>query len=214
MQMVVGADPVNMQSTVPVEGSIELVVNDLGDRWSHIQNTDEIFAKADFTAKGTHYYIEAHKPMPRHPLGAYTTWGGVVYRHNMHGDTGIGTGKIPKVKPDIALWAWGTVTKNGTLISKMAPIHIMVMKTDKTMPGIMLEVASEGKELLGTPDGYLTVHWPKIKEFEFPTQAIRMRQFAGWAALIGFVLLFWWLLSREALCNRRRRQDENYKDHD
>ena len=55
--------------------------------------------------------------MPQHPLGQYTTWNGVVYEHDMHGDTGIGTGKLPKMKPEIALWA--EVKRDDQIISRM-----------------------------------------------------------------------------------------------
>jgi hypothetical protein len=47
---------------------------------------------ANFSSGGAQYEIAIEKPMPRHPLGRYTIWSGVVYGREIHGDTGIGTG--------------------------------------------------------------------------------------------------------------------------
>ena len=105
--------------------------------------------------------------MPRHYLGLYTTWPGVVYEAEMHGDTGIGTAKLPKVTPEIALWGYAEVYKGEELITKAAPAHIMVMENEP-IKGIMLEVETEGKGLLGTPDGYLNVLWPEISSIQLP----------------------------------------------
>ncbi len=192
-KMVVGPNPTDLKSTVPMEGSIKISTNQLGIHWSHVQNISEMNVVANFTGNGSTYHIEINKPMPRHPLGSYTTWGGVVYLHNMHGGTKIGTDKLPRMMPDIALWGWATVTKDGTVISKMAPAHVMVLKTDKTMQGIILEVSTEDKDLIGVPDGYLTVMWPEVKAFSFPMKEIYTRQFAGWSTLFLLVLLFLWL---------------------
>src|SRR5688572_25607807 len=141
--------------------------------------------------------------MPRHPLGAYTTWFGVVYWHEMHGDTGIGTSSIPKVKPDIALWGWAEVSRDGQVIARMVPAHIMVM-TQAPMQGIMLEVATEDKNLPGVPDGYITAMWPTLAAISLPTTTVYGRQIAGWMALVLVVVLFGGLIFLE----RRRAQVE------
>jgi len=92
-----------------MNGTISIEAVERGNRWSHVQNTDDMRVVANFTSGGARYEIAIDKPMPRHPLGQYTTWDGVVYNHEMHGDTGIGTGKLPKMKPEIALWGWASV---------------------------------------------------------------------------------------------------------
>jgi hypothetical protein len=190
--MVVGNDPTNMQSTQPLSGSIDVQTDDQGNRWSHVQNTDGMKVEASFVSGGSKYQVKIDKPMPRHPMGRYTTWFGVVYNHEMHGKTGIGSAKIPKVKPEIALWGWAEVVRDGKIISKMAPAHVMVMTTGD-MPGVMLEVDTEDKTLPEVPGGFITAMWGEVKSIEMPKSQVRTRNAAGWLALIGLVAGFWWL---------------------
>jgi hypothetical protein len=197
MKLIVGADPTNMDSSVDGEGSIKVNVVENGNRWSHVQNTDEIQASASFKANGAQWDIVIDRPMPRHPLGHYTTWNGVVFNHEMHGSTGIGTSSIPRVKPDIALWGWATVRKDGKLVSSMSPAHVMVIKSGP-MSGVMLDVSSEDKSLLVAPNGYLMAMWPQISSLQMPEKVENGRKAIGWLTLVILPGLFWWLAVRES----------------
>ncbi|YCI06371.1 hypothetical protein M1D34_32265 (plasmid) [Ensifer sp. D2-11] len=194
---VVGPDPTNLQRTQPISGEIIVETSEMGNRWSHVQNTDGMRVRAVFTSGSAQYEITVDKSMPRHPLGLYTTWSGVVYDHEMHGDTGIGTGKLPKMKPEIALWGWGSVKRDGQVIAAMAPVHIMVSSEDRPMPGIMLEVDTEDKALTAEPDGYIHVMWPKVGQLQMPTGQTQTRMIIGWIAMVGIVGLFGWLAYSE-----------------
>jgi hypothetical protein len=188
--IVVGPNPTDMNSTRPMEGTINVSTRDMGNRWSHVQNTDVMDVTAEFSSEdGSAYRVIIDKPMPRHPLGKYTTWFGVVYWHEMHGNTGIGSSSMPKVKPEIALWGWADVSRDGQVIARMVPAHVMVM-TQPPMQGIMLEVAAEDKNLAGVPDGYITAMWPTVASISLPTTEVYSRQIAGWVALIAIVVLF------------------------
>jgi hypothetical protein len=193
---VTGPDPVNMNSTAPAEGSISVETWESGNRWSHVQNTDAMAVKAEFSTDEGKYEVTIDRPMPRHPLGKYTTWNGVVYHHEMHGDTGIGTGKLPQMRPEIALWGWAVVKRDGRMLSPMAPAHVMVTSSGP-MPGIMLEVDTEEKTLTGAPDGYINVMWPKIESLQMPESHSNLRLIVGWLALIGIVVLLGTLAWRE-----------------
>ena len=197
---VTGPNPVDMQSTSSADGRILLRVIEGGNRWSHVQNQDGVELAADFTAPDGRYRVVVDKPMPRHPLGKYTTWNGVALGHEMHGETGIGTPKLPLMKPEISLYGWGKVYRNGELIAAMTPVHAMVT-TKGPMAGVMLEVDTEEKTMSGVADGYLTVHWPQIASLHLPQAAVRERELIGWAGLIGLTLLFLLL----ALRQERRR---------
>ncbi len=187
--MIIGDNPTNMMSRKPIQGSIYIKTIETGNRWSPMQNTDQVYVQAQFSSDSDTYIVNVRRAMPRHPHNKYTTWSGVVYRHQMHGNTGIGTSSLPRLKPDIALWGWGEVIKNGQRISAMAATHVMVM-SHGTMQGIMLEVETEDKGLLNTPDGYLTVMWPTLTFLQFPEQAIKMRQLLGWIILLTLAILF------------------------
>ena len=193
---VTGPNPVDMASAQPANGSISIRVVEGGNRWSHVQAKDWIALTADFTGADGRYRVLVDKAMPRHPLGSYTTWNGVALSHDMHGETGIGTAKLPLMKPEISLYGWGKVWRNGQLISAMAPVHAMV-STKAPMAGIMLEVDTEEKTLRDVPDGYLTVHWPSVANLRMPTATLRNVQILGWVGLIGLALLFGWLAWRE-----------------
>lgn len=197
LMFVVGSDPVNMKSTEMGSGFISISTEDDGNRWSHLQNQDKVDVVAEMNLSGEKYKVIIKQAMPRHYLGLYTTWSGVVYEAEMHGDTGIGTAKLPKVTPEIALWGYAEVYKNEELIAKAAPAHIMVMEKEP-IKGIMLEVETEGKGLLGAPDGYLNVLWPEISSIQVPEEEKQQREFIGWAALLFLTLLFgWWVVKKE-----------------
>ncbi|HYC94792.1 MAG TPA: hypothetical protein VEB39_03745 [Sphingomicrobium sp.] len=193
---VTGPNPVDLASVQPANGSIRIRVVEGGNRWSHVQARDWVELVADFTAADGRYRVVVDRPMPRHPLGSYTTWNGVALNHEMHGETGIGTAKLPLMNPDISLYGWGKVWRNGRLISPMAPVHAMV-SSKGPMPGIMLEVDTEERLLAGIPGGYLTVHWPVAADLTMPRATLRNVQILGWVFLIGLTLLFGWLAYRE-----------------
>ena len=197
---VVGPNPVDLQATQPATGSIIIRVVEGGGRWSPVQAKDAVELAAEFNGPDGAYRVIVDKAMPTHPLGKYTTWNGVALKHDMHGETGIGTPKLPLMKPDISLYGWGKVWRNGQLIAAMAPVHAMVSSKDP-MAGIMLEVDTEDKTLRDIPDGYITVHWPTIANLQMPRETLRNVQIVGWVGLIGLALLFGWLAWRE---ERRR----------
>ena len=162
----------------------------MGNRWSHVQNTDGMRVRATFTSGSARYEVAVDQAMPRHPLGRYTTWSGVVYDHEMHGNTGIGTAKLAKMKPEIALWGWGDVKRDGQVIARMAPVHVMVSSGSCPMPGIMLEIDTEEKTLTAEKDGYIHVMWHEVDSLQMPTAQTRMRTIIGWSAMIGIVGLW------------------------
>lgn len=197
---VTGPNPVDMNRTRPVEGTIEIEAHERGNRWSHVQNMDDVRVIAAIAAPDGNYRVEVDKAMPRHPLGWYTTWNGVAFNHGMHGETGIGTPKLPKMTPAISIYGWGKVTRDGQPIAAMAPVHVMVTE-EGPMKGVMLEVDTEGKGLRDVPDGYLTVMWPQTSSLVVPRERLRNREIAGWIGLAGLLLLFLFL-------NRSPRRSE------
>lgn len=198
---VIGPDPVNMSSTVPATGSIRIEVIEAGNRWSHVQSKDWVGLVANFTAPDGRYRVVVDRPMPRHPTGKYTTWNGVAFNHEMHGETGIGTDKLPLMKPEISIYGWGKLYRNGELVTAMTPVHAMVTSKGP-MAGVMLEVDTEEKLLKDVPDGYINVHWPKIASLDMPKEMVRQREWIGWAGMIGLALLFGWLAWKS---ERRKR---------
>jgi hypothetical protein len=198
---VVGPEPYDMNSTREANGKVSIRTIDVGNRWSPLQNIDSVEIQCDIKIGDNNYSVTANTPMPRHPHSAYTTWFGVAYDEEMHGNTGIGTSKIPKVKPEIAAWAWGTISKNGEVISKMAPVHVMVM-TKNPMEGITLEVSAEDQALLGAPGGYLNIRWPQITSLQTAQKEKMSREIIAWIILLLVVAWFCMIARRGLISNR------------
>ncbi len=80
------------------------------------------------TDEGTVYTMDGldiiHKPLG---AGDHSFLGGVGFDTTMHGDTGIGTGLMPKMKSYITLWGTGDLLDEaGTLVAANRVVHIMV----------------------------------------------------------------------------------------
>jgi hypothetical protein len=104
------------------------------------------------------------KPMRQEPLGRYTTWFGVSLGHAHHGDTGIDTPRLPRVASEPALGGYADVYRNGQLIAGEKPAHFMVVRKEQgALPGqAFLSVATEARDVVGAPDGYLNVVWKQV----------------------------------------------------
>lgn len=200
--MVTGANPYDLKSTCPVNGSIQVQTLDMGNRWSPLQNTDQVNVAAAFDRGRDHYEIIIHRPMVRHPLGKYTTFFGVAYKEPMNGNTTVGTSALPKVVPDIALWGWAKVKRNGELVATAVPAHVKVMRA-APVRGILLEVGTEDRAMAGTPNGYLSVLWPSVKSISTPQSLESSRQWLGWAILVLLNIGFGWLALAEQRRNKR-----------
>jgi hypothetical protein len=203
LQLVTGGDPYDASHTTGGDGTIDIRVTNVGDRWSQLQNTDLVDVKASLTIGGDKYDVVIDRAMPRHPMGSYTTWFGVAFEQSQHGDTGIGTARLPRVTPEISLWGWARVTRNGQVLSAAAPAHVMVIK-DGTLKGVMLTVADEDRSLVGTPDGYLVAMWPEIGALAMPEREQLLRKLLGLGVLAALFIAFVWLAMTEPPAAPRR----------
>lgn len=193
-QMVTGPDRYNIQLTRPIDGMITIAVNNIGDRGSPLQNVDEMKVEAEFSTEEANYRIMIQNPMIHHPSGRHPTWFGVVYDQPIRGNTG--SDKIGEVVPNIALWGWAEVYKDGELIHAKAPAHVKV--SDKgQLKGIAMEIGLEGEPIVNTPDGYLHVFWETIDELDMPATKNRKWETAGLIGLIMLNVWFGWLAIRE-----------------
>ncbi|KAB7709062.1 hypothetical protein F9802_02750 [Bacillus aerolatus] len=155
--IVTGPDPYNFEKTKPINGTISIKVNDKGDRGSSLQNIDELTVEAKFSTDKSGYEVIITEPMVNHINGRDPTWFGVVYNQPMHGDTKTGTSHLPEMEPDIALWGWADVYKDGKLIESRAPAHVKVMEK-MPLKGVTMQVGVENQSLSNTTDGYLHIH--------------------------------------------------------
>jgi hypothetical protein len=104
---------------------------------------------------GHTYAVTSSQPMVDDPLGRFTTWWGVGMNVWHHGRSGIGTSIIPATESEVAVFALGTLTRDGTPIAAGVPVHVMTMDDGKAE----LDVGDPTTPLPGVPDGHLRVMW-------------------------------------------------------
>ncbi len=121
-------------------GKYNLLVLDLDDKDS--KDSRDRVNKVNIQYKrpnGTMFHIDdieiIHKP---EGAGDHTFFGGVGYNKTMHGNTGIGTGLMPKLKAYITLWGKADLKDGqGNVLASDRLIHIMVTsrarKSDLTL---------------------------------------------------------------------------------
>ncbi|MBT2756791.1 hypothetical protein J7E71_12580 [Mesobacillus foraminis] len=198
--MVVGSNPYNFHSTRLIEGTINISVQEMGDRWSHLQNIDKINVTSEFISGNTHYKIIMNKAMARHPYEKYPTFFGVAYNEEMNGDTFIGTSQLPKLTPDVALWGWAKVVRDNKVIATMVPAHVKVM-TSSPLKGIMLEIDTENQFLHEVEYGYFNIYWNHIDSLTPPTNHEKKRERFAWMFLVVLDIGLFWLVLREKQTN-------------
>jgi hypothetical protein len=172
-----GPDPFALDRAAPTSGRLTAKAVDAGGRWSPLQSKDTMDLTAEFTdpRDGAAYRVVMNTPMREEPQGRWTTWFGVSLGHAHHGNTGIDTPALPRVASELALWGFAEVYKNGQLVAGSAPAHMMVVRKEQgSLPGQgFLSVATEKKDLVGAPDGYLNVVWRKVDALSTPaTQGV------------------------------------------
>jgi hypothetical protein len=172
-----GADPYALGGAAPTSGHIDIRAINAGGRWSALQSKDSMELTAEFThpRDGATYRVAMTTPMRQEPEGRYTTWFGVGVGDAHHGDTGIDTPALPRVAAELSLWGFADVYRGGQLIAGGKPAHMMVVQKEQgSLPGqVFLSVATERKDLVGVPDGYLNVIWREVAELSTPaTQGV------------------------------------------
>jgi hypothetical protein len=142
-----------------VEAEIAVVARDTGGRVTPLPPHDEasVEARVAHPAGGT-FDVAALVPMVDDPLGRHGTWWGVGLDVWHHGESGIGTDRLPAIHSEVALFALGDVRRNGELIAAGVPVHVMT--ADDGLPGrLELNVGDEATPVPGLPDERLRVVW-------------------------------------------------------
>ena len=141
------------------DAAITVVAEDRGGRVSPLPPHDEVRLEARVThPDGETYEIVANKPLVDDPLGRHGTWWGVGLDEWHHGESGIGSDRLPAIHSAVALFAVGEVRRDGELIAAGVPVHVMT--ADEGLPGrLELNVGDEATPVQGLPDDRLRVVW-------------------------------------------------------
>jgi hypothetical protein len=107
---------------------------------------------------GATYEVAADKPMVDDPLGRHGTWWGVGLDEWHHGESGIGSERLPAIHSEVALFAVGEVRRDGELVAAGVPVHVMT--ADDGLPGrLELNVGDEATPVVALPNERLRVVW-------------------------------------------------------
>jgi plastocyanin len=114
------------------------------------------------------------KDVPHHPR-----FGGVILGLYYHGITGVHTPLVPTINSAVALWAFGHLYRNGTLVTDNAMVHVMQLSRTRRdgdfalacwdcsknkIEELQLQVLpAAGEPKFDAPGGFLFVNWEKSR---------------------------------------------------
>jgi plastocyanin len=112
------------------------------------------------------------KDVPHHPR-----FGGVIMGLYYHGMTGVHTPLVPTINSAVALWAFGHLYRNGTLVTDNAQVHVMQLSRTRRAGDFALAcwdcsknkieelqlqiLPGTGEPKFDAPGGFLFVNWEK-----------------------------------------------------
>ena len=141
------------------EAELELVGEDRGGRVTPLEPHDELVISARVAhPDGKTYAITVERPLVDDPLGRHGTWWGVGLDVWHHGESGIGTEKLPAVRSEVAVFGVGEVQVGGDVIASGVPVHVMTAE-DELRGRLELNVGDEQTPVVGLPDEHLRVTW-------------------------------------------------------
>ena len=123
------------------------------------------------------------KDVPHHPR-----FGGVIMGLYYHGNTAVHTPLVPTITSAVALWAFGHLYRNDTLVTDNAMVHVMLLSHTRRAGDYALEcwdcsrnpidelqlqiLHGPGEPDLAAPGGFLFVNWEKSSARENRTGGV------------------------------------------
>ncbi|QXL83791.1 hypothetical protein [Comamonas sp. NLF-1-9] len=139
-------------------------------------------------ADGRTYTLTASRPMVAQPQGRHTTWAGVGFDKWHHGRSGIGTSALPATRSDVAVYALGELSAQGSLIVTDVPVHVMT--SSRSGARLELHVGDPEAPIAGLPGGHLRAVWA-----DYSGGSVKSVKYARYAwgtgvllVLLGFAL--------------------------
>jgi plastocyanin len=117
------------------------------------------------------------KDVPHHPR-----FGGVIMGLYYHGNTAVHTPLVPTIRSAVALWAFGHLYRNDTLVTDNAMVHVMLLSRTRR-PGdfalacwdcsknpideLQLQILpGAGEPQFDAPGGFLFINWEKSSSLQ------------------------------------------------
>ena len=158
-------------NVVPISGTFSFGAWDLG------ATRDSVDGTAQFTTQdGARWKLVMDrvqtKDVVHHPR-----FGGVIMGLYYHGVTGVHTPLVPTINSAVALWAFGHLYKNDSLVTDGAMVHVMLLSHTRRASDFALQcwdcsknkidelqlqiLPPPGAPKFDAPGGFLFVNWEK-----------------------------------------------------
>jgi plastocyanin len=162
-------------NVTPIAGSFTFTA------WDKGATRDSVNGVAEFTTQDSARWklvldrVQT-KDVPHHPR-----FGGVILGLYYHGITGVHTPLVPTINSAVALWAFGHLYRNGTLVTDNAMVHVMQLSRTRRdgdfalacwdcsknkIEELQLQVLPpQGAPKFDAPGGFLFVNWEKSRAY-------------------------------------------------
>jgi plastocyanin len=156
-------------NVTPIAGSFTFTA------WDKGAVRDSVDGTADFTTQdGARWKLVLDrvqtKDVPHHPR-----FGGVIMGLYYHGNTAVHTPLVPTINSAVALWAFGHLYKNDSLVTDNAQVHVMLLSRTRRdgdfalacwdcsrnkIDELQLQILpGPGEPKFDAPGGFLFVNW-------------------------------------------------------
>lgn len=163
-------------NVVPISGTFTFGAWDVGS------TRDSVDGAAQFTTQdGARWKLVMDrvqtKDVPHHPR-----FGGVIMGLYYHGVTGVHTPLVPTINSAVALWAFGHLYKNDSLVTDGAMVHVMLLSHTRRASDFALQcwdcsknkidelqlqiLPPNGAPKFDAPGGFLFVNWERSRGSE------------------------------------------------
>jgi plastocyanin len=160
-------------NVAPIAGSFSFTAWDKGPTRDSVNGVAEFTTRDNARWKLVLDRVQT-KDVPHHPR-----FGGVILGLYYHGVTGVHTPLVPTINSAVALWAFGHLYRNGTLVTDNAMVHVMQLSRTRRdgdfalacwdcsknkLEELQLQVLpSPGEPKFDAPGGFLFVNWEKSR---------------------------------------------------
>lgn len=172
---------------VPAQATLDVSAQDNVRKVTPLPPHDELSIAAQIQhPDGRTYEISAIQPLVSDPAGRHTTWWGVGLDVWHHGESGIGTHRIPAVHAEVAAFGLGQIGVDGRPIAVNVPVHVMTGSGAEFGGRVELDVGDPVALIPGVPDGHLRVVWP---EYDGGADGAQVGRYAVGSIVLVFLLL-------------------------
>ncbi len=156
-----------------VDGTLNLTA------WDYGSTRDSVAGEASFTTQdGARWRLVVDRVQTR-DLPFNPRFGGVIMGLYYHGGSGVHTPLVPTINSRVALWAFGHLSRNDTLVTDSAMVHLMLLSRTRSLTDfhlacwdcshnpveeVQLQVTpAPGQSLFAAPGGFLFINWERSR---------------------------------------------------